>query len=168
MTRRWLLAWTSASVPSLTITLFEALMVGRSDAPLWNTPISIMRVPSSRIGNANALWSSSQTIPHRLNERQSGRVTHPCHPLNGYAFEPIRLFNSLGNLRVEFFDPHGQQISLPIGCTTLAEEDPYIHFSGSKGLFRVPDLLELIEILTGLKSQLEATSTPNKCQRGVR
>jgi len=77
---------------------------------------------------------SSQTTPHRLNEQQSGRVNHPCHPLNGYAFEPIRLFNSLGNLRVEFFDPNGQQISLPIGCTTLAEEDPYIHFSDGTGL----------------------------------
>jgi hypothetical protein len=29
-------------------------------------------------------------------------------------------------------------------------------------LFRVPDLLELIEALTWLKSQREATSTPNK------
>ena len=63
---------------------------------------------------------------------------------------------------MEFFDPNGQQISLPIGCTTLAEEDPYIHFSDSKGLFRVPDLLELIEVLAWLKSQLEATSTQNK------
>src|SRR5215470_857430 len=107
-------------------------------------------------------WSSSQTIPHRLNEPQSCRINHPCHPLNGYAFEPIRLFNSLGHLRVEFFDPSGQQISLPISCTTLAEEDPYIHFSDRKGLFRVPDLLELIEVLAWLQSQREATSTPNK------
>jgi Family of unknown function (DUF5372) len=100
---------------------------------------------------------SSQTTPHRLNEQQSGRVNHPCHPLNGYAFEPIRLFNSLGTLRVEFFDPSGQQISLPISCTTLAEEDPYIHFSEGKGLFRVPDLLELVALLSVLKSQHEAT-----------
>jgi hypothetical protein len=60
-----------------------------------------IRPPRGR-HNGNGGWSSSQTIPHRLNERQSGRVTHLCHPLNGYAFEPIRLFNSLGNLRVEF------------------------------------------------------------------
>jgi len=68
---------------------------------------------------------------------------------------------------VEFFDPNGQQISLPIGCPTLAEEEPYIHFSDSQGLFRVPDLLELIEILAWLTSQREATSPQNTCQRGV-
>jgi hypothetical protein len=69
------------------------------------------------------------------------------------------VFNALGHLRVEFFDPNGQQISLPLGCTTLAEEEPYIHFSNSNGLFRVPDLLELVKVLTGLKLQLEAAST---------
>jgi hypothetical protein len=71
------------------------------------------------------------------------------------------MFNSLGHLRVEFFDPNGQQISLPLGCTTLAEEEPYSHFSNSNGLFRVPDLLALVEVLTGLTRQLEAASTPN-------
>ena len=72
------------------------------------------------------------------------------------------MFNSLGHLRVEFFDPNGQQISLPIGCTTLAAEDPYIHFSDGKGLFRVPDLLEVIEVLAWLKSQRKATQTQTK------
>jgi hypothetical protein len=69
------------------------------------------------------------------------------------------VFNSLGHLRVEFFDPNGQQLSLPLGCTTLAEEEPYIHFSHSNGLFRVPDLLDLVKVLTWLKLQLEAAST---------
>src|SRR4029434_2244772 len=123
------------------------------------------RPPGRYSGNGG--WSSSQTIPHRLNERQSDHVHHPCHPLNGYAFEPIRLFNSLGNLRVEFFDPNGQQISLPIGCTTLAEEDPYIHFSDSQGLFRVPDLLELSEGLALLTPQRARSATPHHCVRGA-
>ena len=69
------------------------------------------------------------------------------------------MFNSLGHLRVEFFDPNGQQISLPLGCTTLAEEEPYIYFSNSNGLFRVPDLLELVKVLTWLPLQHEAAST---------
>jgi hypothetical protein len=62
---------------------------------------------------------------------------------------------------LSFSTPNGQQISLPIGCTTLAEEDPYIHFSDSQGLFRVPDLLALIEVLAWLTSQCEATSPQN-------
>ena len=59
-------------------------------------------------------------------------------------------------MRVEFFDPSGQQISLPISCTTLAEEDLYLHFSEGKGLFRVPDLLALVALLSVLTSQHEA------------
>ncbi len=101
--------------------------------------------------------SSSQTIPNSLNERQKGRVHHPCHPLNGYEFEPVRLFNSLGTMRVEFFDPSGQQISLPMSCTTLAGEDPYIHFSDGKGLFRAPDLLDVATILSWLKQHMDTT-----------
>jgi hypothetical protein len=69
------------------------------------------------------------------------------------------VFNSLGHLRVEFFDPHGQQISLPLGCTTLAEEEPYLHFSNRNGLFRVPARLALVKVLTWLTLQLEAAST---------
>jgi hypothetical protein len=63
------------------------------------------------------------------------------------------------NVRVEFFDPHSPQIALPIGCTPLAAEAPYIHFSDGQGLFRVPDLLELIEVLAWLTSPLQATQT---------
>ena len=60
-------------------------------------------------------------------------------------------------MRVEFFDPSGQRISLPMSCTTLAGEDPYIHFSDGEGLFRVPDLLEVAAILSWLKQHLDAT-----------
>jgi hypothetical protein len=104
----------------------------------------------------------SQTIPNRLNEGQKGRVHHPCHPLNGYEFEPVRLFNSLGTIRVEFFDPSGQQMALPLRCTTLAGEDPSIHFSDGQGFLRVPDLLEVSAILSWIKQQMEAT-----CSKGT-
>jgi hypothetical protein len=63
----------------------------------------------------------------------------------------------LGTIRVEFFDPSGQQISLPMSCTTLAGEDPYIHFSDGKGLFRVPDLLDVAAILCWLKQHIDET-----------
>lgn len=101
--------------------------------------------------DGNGHGSSAQTIPNSLNEGQRERVTHPCHPLSGYEFDPIRLFNCLGTLRVEFVDPNGRQISLPIGCTTLAEEEPYLHFSDGNGLFRVPDLLELLDLMSLIK-----------------
>jgi hypothetical protein len=69
----------------------------------------------------------------------------------------VRLFNALGTIRVEFVDPSGQQLSLPMSCTTLAGEDPYIHFSDSQGFFRVPDLLAVSAILSWIKQHIEAT-----------
>ena len=60
-------------------------------------------------------------------------------------------------MRVEFFDPNGQQISLPLSCTTLAGEDPYIHFSDGQGLFRVPDLLEVAAMLSWITEQVNGS-----------
>jgi hypothetical protein len=65
-------------------------------------------------------------------------------------------------MRVEFFDPSGQQMSLPLRCTTLAGEDPYIHFSDGQGFLRVPDLVEVSAMLSWLKQQMETT-----CSKGT-
>ena len=74
-------------------------------------------------------------------------VNHPCHPLHGYRFELIRTFNSLGTLRVEFLGPDGQQLSLPASCTTVAADDPYVHFAPPGDLFRLPDLVALADLM---------------------
>lgn len=67
--------------------------------------------------------------------------------MNGYRFDPIRLFHSRGTLRVKFIGPEGKQISLPASCTTLAAEDPYTHFAAADALFRLPDLIALSELM---------------------
>jgi hypothetical protein len=88
-----------------------------------------------------------QTASNCLDGADKHRVIHPCHPLSGYEFDPIRLFNNLGTLRVEFIGPDGKQLSLPASCTTLAAEDPYTHFAGPETLFRFPDLIALSELM---------------------
>ena len=88
-----------------------------------------------------------QTASNRPDGADKHRVIHPCHPLSGYQFDPIRLFNSLGTLRVEFIGPDGKQRSLPASCTTLAAEDPYTHFADADALFRLPDLIALCELM---------------------
>jgi len=88
-----------------------------------------------------------QTASNSQDGADQHRVIHPCHPLNGYRFEPIRLFNSLGTVRVEFIGPDGTPLSLPASCTTLAGEDPYTHFAAPQALFRFPDLMALAELM---------------------
>ena len=73
--------------------------------------------------------------------------------MSGYQFDPIRLFNSLGTLRVEFIGPDGKQCSLPASCTTLAAEDPYTHFAGADALFRLPDLIALCELISLIRER---------------
>jgi len=53
-----------------------------------------------------------QTASNGPDNADKHRVIHPCHPLSGYEFEPIRLFNSLGTVRVEFIGPDGKQLYL--------------------------------------------------------
>ena len=88
-----------------------------------------------------------QTVSNCPDGADKHRVIHPCHPLSGYQFDPIRLFNSLGTVRVEFIGPDGKQRSLPASCTTLAAEDPYTHLAGPEALFRFPDLMALAELI---------------------
>ena len=66
----------------------------------------------------------------------------------GYQFDPIRLFNSLSTIHVEFIGPDGKQLSLPASCTTLTAEDPYTHFADADALFRLPDLMALCELIS--------------------
>ncbi len=96
---------------------------------------------------------TEQTTSNRQNGDNRYYVNHPCHPLQGYRFELIRSFNSLGTIRVEFFGPDGKQMSLPASCTTLAEEDPYIQLAIPGNLFRFPDIIELADFLSMIRSQ---------------
>ncbi|NNF96795.1 MAG: hypothetical protein HKM94_07720, partial [Halobacteria archaeon] len=93
------------------------------------------------------------TATNRQNQHHTYYVNHPCHPLNGYRFELIRSFNSLGTIRVEFFGPDGKRTSLPARCTTFAEEDLYIQFVNSGDLFRLPDLVALADLMDLIRSR---------------
>ncbi len=98
-----------------------------------------------------------QTASNCQNGDNQYYVNHPCHPLHGYPFEPIRSFNSLGSIRVEFFGPGGKRLSLPVSCTTLAEEDPYIQLAHPGDLFRLPDIVELADFMNLIRSRKDSS-----------
>ena len=50
-------------------------------------------------------------------------------------------------MRAEFLGPDGQRLSLPVRCTTLVEDDPYVQFAQPDDLFRLPDLVELADFV---------------------
>ena len=84
-------------------------------------------------------------------------MAHPCHPLSGYQFVPIRVFNSLGVIRVEFLGPDGVQTSLPAGCTDLSGEDPYIEFANETTLLKLPELVILCDIVNEVDEKIKSS-----------
>ena len=75
------------------------------------------------------------------------KITHPFHPLTGQEFALIIYRQNWGEDRVYFHDDQGKLISIPAPWTSLFPEDPWISLSTSPSYFRVPDLLELAELI---------------------
>jgi hypothetical protein len=75
------------------------------------------------------------------------KVTHPFHPLFEREFTVTTYRQTWGEDRVFFHDDQGTLTSLPAKWTSLFAEDPLIFLSNSESFFRVPDLLELAELV---------------------
>lgn len=56
-----------------------------------------------------------------------------------------------GEDRVFFFDGDGVQRSLPTGWTDAGDLDPFVVVAGGRCPFRVVDLLELAELMEGVR-----------------
>ncbi len=50
-----------------------------------------------------------------------------------------------------FFDGDGVQRSLPRGWTDWADPDPFVAVASGRSALRVVDLLELVELVDGLR-----------------
>ena len=77
-------------------------------------------------------------------------MTHPFHPLCGREFQLVTFRQNWGEERVYFYDDNGRLSTVPLQWTTFAALDPFVELSGGRSAFRVRDLLELVELLTGL------------------
>jgi hypothetical protein len=78
-------------------------------------------------------------------------VTHPFHPWVGREFVFVALRQTWGEDRVFFLDAEGTQRSLPSGWTDAVEPDAFVALSGGRSLFRVADLLALVELIDGAR-----------------
>lgn len=78
-------------------------------------------------------------------------MTHPFHPWVGREFAFVAVRQTWGEDRVFFFDDDGTQRSLPTGWTDAAPPDPFVALSGGRSAFRPVDLLDLVELIAGLR-----------------
>lgn len=72
-----------------------------------------------------------------------------------------------GEDRIYFYDNHGKLVSIPAQWTSLFHEDPWVSLSTHQSFFRVPDLLELVNLIKGISRASEADSGIQKEIRRV-
>ena len=78
-------------------------------------------------------------------------MTHPFHPWHGCEFVFIVARQNWGEDRVLFFDEDGVRRSLLRAWTDAADVDPFVALAAGRSPFRVEDLLELAELIAGLR-----------------
>jgi hypothetical protein len=78
-------------------------------------------------------------------------VTHPFHPWVGREFVFVAVRQTWGEDRVFFFDDDSVQRSLPRGWTSAGDVDAFVAVAAGRSALRVSDLLELAELLDGLR-----------------
>ena len=78
-------------------------------------------------------------------------MTHPFHPLVGREFVLEDLRFVWGEERVYFLDEKGDLVRLPASWTSVGAVDPFVVVSDGRSLFRVSDLLRLVDIAEELQ-----------------
>ena len=99
------------------------------------------------------LWNCLSNTPGEIHEKQLFRVTHTFHPLCGFEFELFEYHVAWGEERVYFLDSAGELQRLPASWTDVAGEDPFVAVAGGRSPFRVKELLQLSDLLSGLRRE---------------
>jgi hypothetical protein len=82
-------------------------------------------------------------------------VTHPFHPLYGQQFEILSYRHNWGEYRVTFYDTPEHVRALPAAWTSLHPSDPFVVLAEGQAAFRVPDLLQLAQLLQRIQHRRE-------------
>jgi Family of unknown function (DUF5372) len=85
-------------------------------------------------------------------------ISHPFHPLTGQEFTLITYRQNWGEDRIYFHDKNEKLVSIPAQWTSLFPEDPWVSLSTNQSFFRVPDLLELTQLIQSISKASETSS----------
>ena len=78
---------------------------------------------------------------------------HPFHPHCGESYELLSHRRSWGEDRVTFRDREGRLRLLPATWTSVVGPDPFVVVSAGRAVFRVEDLLSLVELVRALSPE---------------
>jgi hypothetical protein len=95
-----------------------------------------------------------QTAPSVHIPKARIKITHPFHPRYGEEYDLLCFYRSWGRDYVECSDEKGKFITIPTEYTASCEIDPFVTISQGRSIFRVSDLLRLVEFLSTMKETL--------------
>ena len=106
---------------------------------------------------------STQPTARRLDElSRRFTVTHPFHPLRGRAFDVADFRSSWGKEWVSFYGDDGFLRAIPVQWTNAASSDPFVEQAAGRAHFRLADLLELADLVTGRAPAARPAAGPNE------
>ena len=106
-------------------------------------------------------WLGSSTAADVNALRRRFRITHPFHPWSAQEFELITFLHTWGENRVYFQRKESEHlVSVPASWTDVVPEDPLVQMAAGRSLFRVPDLLELAQMVEELRRSRVKVITP--------
>ncbi len=74
-------------------------------------------------------------------------VTHPFHPLYQSKFELLSYRKSWGRQFIDFRYDNGETGAIPLAWTDADQADPFLTISQGRSVFRVAELLRLVELV---------------------
>lgn len=87
------------------------------------------------------------TAPHVNQLKRHFTVTHPFHPLYQRQFELLSYRKSWGREFIDFQYDNGKTGAIPLTWTDADQVDPFLTISQGRSVFRVPELLQLVELI---------------------
>ncbi len=74
-------------------------------------------------------------------------ITHPFHPLYQCQFELLSYRKSWGRQFIDFQYDNAKTGAIPLAWTDADQTDPFLTISQGRSVFRVPELLQLVELI---------------------
>ena len=101
----------------------------------------------------NRRWLQPSTTPDVGGLNRRFRITHPFHPWSGQEFELVTYLHTWGEHRAYFHKEGEHLVSVPATWTDIVAGDPVVQLAAGRALFRATDLIELAQVLKGLRGQ---------------
>jgi hypothetical protein len=99
------------------------------------------------------LWLEPSTTANANGLSRRFKITHPFHPWSGQEFELITYLHTWGENRVYFQREGSHLASVPASWTDVVPEDPLVELAAGRSLYRVEDLIELVELIERLRGE---------------